>query len=253
MYRGFYTLTSGMFTQQTNLNTISNNMANMSTPGYKKDRLAMTTFEEMLISRTGNMDKSNTVSLNGSATMIMVPDITVTDYTQGIMEETGRIFDFSINGEGFFEIQTPGGERLYTRNGSFTLDDEGYLFLQHIGRVMGDDGQPIYIGNDDFKVNQQGDIMTQDGLIWGRLGIVDFADYGQLRKTDEGMIMNPNPANQIDGNALISWKILERSNVEAIDEITGMITSQRAFQSASQILKMYDSLMEKAVNDIGRP
>lgn len=252
MYRGFYTLTSGMLTQQVNLNTISNNMANMSTPGYKRDRLAMTTFEEMLISRTGNMDKSNTVSLNGSATMIMVPDITVTDYTPGFLEETDRVFDFALTGNGFFEILTPNGDRLYTRNGSFTLDESGYLFLQHIGRVLGNDGQPIYIGNDDFKVNAQGDIMTQDGRIWGRLGIVDFADYGQLRKMDEGMIMNPNAGNRVQGSASVSWKKLERSNVEAADEITGMITSQRAFQSASQVLQIYDSLMDKSSNDIGR-
>ena len=84
----------------------------------------------MLISRTGNVDKSGTVPLNVSS-KIRVPDETVTYYDRGALDTTGRALDFALLGDGFFEIQTPENLMVYTRNGSFTLDDQGYLYLQH--------------------------------------------------------------------------------------------------------------------------
>lgn len=259
MYRGFYTLTSSMMTQQVNLNTISDNMANASTPGYKKHTLATTTFEEVLIDRIGNRDKSSQQELNNIA-YIRVPDETVVNYEQGAMDQTGRVFDFALQSDGFFEVETPDGQRLYTRNGSFTLDDEGYLFMQHIGRVMGVISEsdeeaeigPLLLGTDNINVSRDGVITTEDGQRIGRLRVADFADYTQLQKTAEGMFTNPNADNLQEGSGIIAWKMLERSNVTAIDEMVAMIQSQRALQSASQILKMYDQLMDSAANNIGR-
>jgi len=252
MFRGFYTLTSDMLTQQRRLNVISNNMANAATPGFKKDAIMTTTFGEALAYRTGSIDKRNPAPL-GNVTMMRVVDEKITDYEQGNFDTTGRPLDVALAGPGFFEIQTPGGGTVYTRNGSFTLDEEGYLYLQHIGRVSGSDGGPIMLGTDKVEFKWDGTITYADGTVLDRLRIVDFLDYYPLEKTGEGMFLNEDAANMVELNMPdVRWKMLERSNVNAMDEMVAMITSQRALQSASQILKMYDMIMSKAANDIGR-
>lgn len=250
MLKGFYTLTSGMLTQQHRLDTISNNMTNVSTPGYKKDLLVSTTFREELTSRTGSMDKSNVKALNNTS-MIRVPDEVVTNHEQGAFDLTGRTFDFALSGPGFFQINTPNGQR-YTRNGSFTLDNQGYLYLQPVGRVMGEKG-PILLGTDQFTVDSKGLITLENGKVVDRIRCVDFQDYNQLVKNAEGMLQSNNNANVLNiQNTSIKWKALERSNVKPMEEMVDMMSSQRALQSGSQILKIYDQLMQKAVNEIGR-
>jgi flagellar basal-body rod protein FlgG len=185
--------------------------------------------------------------------MMRVVDEKVTHYEQGGFDLTGRPFDVAIIGEGFFEIQTPGGGSVYTRNGSFTLDDEGYLSLQHIGRIIGDTGEPILLQTDKIQFEPDGAIVHDSGGTLGRLRIANFVDYSQLEKTGEGMFLNLNAANVVEvEQPALRGQTLERSNVNTADEIVAMMVSQRSLQSASQILKTYDQLMAKAANDIGR-
>lgn len=254
MSKGYYALTSGMLTQNRNLGTISNNLANMATPGYKKDTLLTTTFSEELLYRTGNLDKSKTL-LNSDVkpSKIVTGYKTSTDHTQGGFDETERTLDFAINGEGYFQIQKPDGGTAYTRNGSFTIDDGGHLALQHIGRVLGQDGQPITLDTDKITVNGQGTILSEDNQTIGQLGLVNFTNKDALVKVGEGMFQNNDAANLTQQNVGgIIGKTLERSNVDPMKEMMEMMTSQRALQSASQVLKIYDQILSKASTDIGR-
>ena len=246
MFKGFYMAASGMLTQSRVLNTISNNMANASTPGYKGDTLATTTFGDILINRTGNKDKSVYTPLNNSS-MIKTADELVTNYKEGALEFTDRKLDFAISGNGFFQIQTANGENKYTRNGSLNIDGDGYLCLQHIGRVMGENG-PIQLGTDKINVNEEGNIThSETGESLGKIRLVNFTDYTQVQKVDEGMFETRNPLNTVAMEGRLKQGALERSNVQAMDEMMAMMASQRAFQSAGQIVKEYDQLMGKAV------
>ena len=128
MFQGFYNLASGMLTQNRNLNVVSNNMTNMLTPGYKKDTMLSSTFQEDLMSRTGNLDRSNITGLEDTS-MFRSPTFNVTDFSQGAFEPTNQPLDFALEDEnGFFQIQTQ-NDIVYTRNGSFIIDDQGYLAL----------------------------------------------------------------------------------------------------------------------------
>lgn len=246
MFKGFYMATSGMLTQSRVLNNISNNMSNVSTPGYKGDTLATATFEDMLIHRTGNKDKSVSTPLNTSS-MIKTADELVTNYSDGMLEFTERPLDVAVQGKGFFQIQTAEGDTLYTRNGSFNVDNEGYLCLQHIGRVLGTNG-PIQLGTDKINIQEDGSITQSDtGETLGKLNLMDFTDYAQLQKTGEGMFRNTDAANQTAAGGSVTQGAIERSNVVAMDEMLSMMTSQRAFQSAGQIAKIYDELMGRAI------
>jgi flagellar basal-body rod protein FlgG len=221
-------------------------MANASTPGYKGDTLATTTFGDILINRTGNKDKSVYTPLNNSS-MIKTADELVTNYKEGALEFTDRKLDFAINGNGFFQIQTANGENKYTRNGSLNIDGDGYLCLQHIGRVMGENG-PIQLGTDKINVSEEGNIThSETGESLGKIRLVNFTDYTQVQKVDEGMFETTNPLNTVAMEGRLKQGALERSNVQAMDEMMAMMASQRAFQSAGQIAKEYDQLMGKAV------
>ncbi len=248
MFQGFYMATSGMLTQNRNLNVISNNMANVSTPGFRSDKYMATTFHEELMSRIGNKDKSTYVPI-GTTSKIRASEETVTDFTEQYYSPTRSALDFALSGSGFFCIQGAEGT-VYTRNGSFTLDDQGYLYLPTIGRVLGENG-PIQLNTDDITVSSNGTIYDANGTQLGRLRVVDFADYNtQLVKTTGNVFIAPN-GGAVDSDAKVVNKALEGSNVDAVDQMVQMMSSQRALQSSSQVLKMYDTIMGKMVSELG--
>lgn len=241
MFQGYYDLASNMITQNRNLNVISNNMANVSTPGYKMDRLMESTFREEMIYR---YDKEGKTPV-GTVSRMDVADERVTDYSEGGLRETGNALNVGLTGNGFFAVQTNNGI-VYTRNGSFNLDDQGYLTLPGIGRVMGING-PIQLTTDDIGIDTQGNITSADGFQnFGRLQIVDFADYGQLTKITGG-VFQANAQPQAAQNVEVTQRYVEASNVSMAEEMTRMMSSQRSLQSAAQIFRIYDQLIGKAV------
>ena len=132
------------------------------------------------------------------------------------------------------------------------LDDQGYLYLAGQGRVLGQNGQPIYLGTDHITALTDGTIMGPDGRVLGALGVFAFADPAQtLQKTGEGMF-TANTQPQAAGNRIIHHKMIERSNIDLVQQMTEMMTCQRALQSSSQLSKMYDQLMTKTSTELGR-
>lgn len=249
MFQGFYNATSGMLTQNRNLNVISNNMGNVSTPGFKSDKFIATTFREELVSRTGNKDKKNTSPL-GYQSKIRASDLTVTDFTNSAYAPTRNVLDFALSGDGFFCIQTNNGT-VYTRNGSFTLDDQGYLYLPTVGRVLGQNG-PIYLGTDKIRVDSAGRITSENGnRTFGTLQIVDFQNYDtQLVKTNGNVFIAPG-GGAVASDAKVVNQALESSNVDAVEQMVNMMGGQRALQSSAQVMKMYDQLIAKMVSQLG--
>lgn len=247
MFKGFYGLTSGMLTQNRNLNVISNNMVNVLTPGYKKDTYLSGTFKEEMFVRSGNKDRSSQPQI-GNTSMIRASYGTQVDYTQGSYKETGGNLDFALTDKGFFQIQTADGLK-YTRNGCFMVDNDGYLAVSGVGRVMGAGG-PISMTTTDISVTADGEIYDADGTLMDKIRVVDFDDYSQLTKEDQNMFTSQTPAMNSDTKMI--WKSLESSNAEPVEQMTAMMTSQRNLQSSAQVLKMYDQLMGKVTTEIGR-
>lgn len=250
MFKGFYDLSSAMLTQTRNLDVVGNNMSNTATTGYKADRYADTTFDEVMRSQIGNKEKQPQ-ELGTTTSYITALDEVYTDHSQGALQSTGLPLDFGLEGDGYFAIQTGGG-RLYTRNGSFMLDDQGYLSLAGQGRVLGRNGQAIYLGTDKITASSDGTIYTEDGQMLGQLGLFTFADPAQdLQKVDEGMFTAAGQP-QLSDNTVVHHEMIERANTDLVQQMTELITCQRALQSASQLSKMYDQLMSKTATEIGR-
>lgn len=248
MFKGFYNLTSGMLTQQRNLNVIANNLTNVSTAGYKAETYTSSTFDEVLYSRVGNEEKDYTEL--GTVSYIRATSEIYSDFTQGTVERTGLPLDFAIQGEGFFAVQNADGEISYTRAGEFTLDEEGFLCLGGHGRVLSVDEQEILLITDKVHGDENGNIYLDNGGLMGRLGVFTFEDNAQLERNELGMFTGEGA--QLNEAPSVLWGYVERSNVNMVDQMTEMLSSQRALQSAAQITKMYDDLMSKATSDVGR-
>lgn len=247
MFKGFYNLTSGMLSQGKRLDVIANNMANVATAGYKSDTYIDSTFREYMVSRVGNRDKSNPAEI-GPASYILAPSRLYTDFTQGPLEETGMPLDFAIEGDGFFAVQTGNGV-AYTRGGSFALDDEGYLCLPDGSRVLDPNGKELSLNTDKIKADDSGGIYTENGQFLGRIGVYSFGDNTKLQRGAQGYFTG-NGAQAATG-VTVHWKTQEQPNLDLIQQMTGMITAQRAFQSAAEVSRMYDQLMTKAATNLG--
>jgi len=248
MSRGFYTLASGMITQQRKIDVSSNNVANLNTAGYKKEQAITSNFGSLLINKYKQNGINEEAEPINNVSLIRAVTENNTIHSQGVLEETGNITDFAIVGPGFFAIDNE-GQVLYTRNGSFNIDEEGYLYLAGLGRVQGEFGD-IYVEKDNFGFLEDGSIIVE-GEIVDKIAVFDFLDYNDLNKYGEGMFISdaePDLAEYL----VIRNKTLERSNVEVTEELTNIISSQRALQTAAQALKIYDSINDKAVNEIGK-
>ncbi len=251
MFQGFYNLTSSMLTQTRNLNVISNNMANVSTTGYKSDKMVINSFEEEMMYRGGDKSMEGAVQI-GEMGKIVYANRNYTDFTVGAVEPSNSNLDMALMSEGFFTIETDDGE-VYTRNGSFSIDDEGYMVINGIGRVMGEEG-PIEIFSDNISVDAVGNVYNgTTGELIDKLSIVTFENYEEdITKGNNG-VYDANAEPVVMENPTIRQKALEGSNVNAVKQMTEMMSSSRTLQSSAQILTMYDELMSKIVNNIGRP
>ena len=249
MFKGFYNLTSGMLTQGKVLDVIANNMTNAATAGFKTDRYTFSTFQDVMWERVGNMDRKYTDL--GNQSWITAPSKLYTDYEQGAIEETGQPLDFAIEGDGFFALETADGERVYTRNGNFSLDDEGYLWLSGFGRVLNANGETMRIVTDQINGDSSGNLFTENGGYLGTIGVFAFEDNGELVKNNYGFFVSQNEGERTT-DVTIHQKWVERANIDLVQQMTNMITAERAYQSAAEVTKIYDDVMRKSTEDVGR-
>ena len=156
----------------------------------------------------------------------------------------------ALDGEKPFSVDGEDGQIAYTRAGSFSLDEEGYLCFPGQGYVLGPDNETIQLSTDKIEADASGRIFDENGGYLGQIGVFAFEDTDQLESNAQGFFTGAE-GTPVE-NPMVYWKYLERSNVDMIRQMTEMLTCQRALQSAAQASKMYDQLMTKAANDIGR-
>lgn len=243
MYSGFYTAASGMLMNQRRLNVISNNMANQNTPGYQAKKLVGTTFEDELLRQQGGKK----VRIGGGAPIAITAEEAI-DFTPGNYKATDRPYDMAINGNGFFTVQGDNQQYL-TRNGNFDRDQEGYLILRGIGRVLGDNG-PIRVANGFFHVGADGTVYGENNNQIGRVRISEPADYDDLVQNDNGTYTANGELRRVYPE--IQQGMLEESNVQVGKEITDAMDVQRAFQSCSKALTIIDQMNQKTASEIGK-
>ena len=243
MIKGIYTSSSGLQYLQLKQEVIANNLANISTTGFKKEGV----FRKTLMEREKILKMNATDFVN-----LEEVDEVRTDYSQGSFNVTSNPFDFAIEGNGFFAVETLNGIR-YTRNGSFILDGDNYLVTTHGYRVLDQNNLPIQIGEGDVFIGDDGSIIV-NGEVVTVLKITDFPEPYNLLKMGDGLfqdLSNAGFAPDFD-TYRIRQGMLEDSNVSAVEEMVKMINTMRDFETNQRAILAQDQTLDRAVNEVGR-
>jgi flagellar basal-body rod protein FlgG len=252
MIRGLYTSTSGMLKEQKKMDMVTNNIANVSTTGFKRDMEVIQSFDEVLTKRINDSNGFEARDTN-IGNMRLGSDIVniYTDFSSGTLMQTDNLTDISFRGNdsAFFVALSESGEELYTRNGCFTIDSEGYLVTQTGEKIVSANG-PIYIGTDNFIVQNDGSIYVE-GQYQDTFKIAEFEDNNELIKYGEGFWKSKETAVTRDFSGGIVQGFIEQSNVNSIEEMVKMIDLLRTYEANQRVLRAHDELLDKAVNQVG--
>ncbi|HOC28608.1 MAG TPA: flagellar basal-body rod protein FlgF [Treponemataceae bacterium] len=262
MVRGWYTGASGMNAQQTRLDAISNNLANVDTTSYKRDISVSKNFPELLLRRLSDdgvyknpFGSADAAPIIGKIGLGVELNELFTDFQQGSFKPTSSKADFALEGKGFFAVETPNGER-YTRNGNFTVGVEGYLMSKEGYPVLGENGR-IFLQDTDFTVNKNGEIWTRpisdsdaDQVLLDRLKLVTFENDRFITKEGSSLYKDSpvsGPAIPAEGKTrpIVSQGFVEASNVNVVTEMVQMIEVNRAYEANQKTVQAEDTMMAK--------
>ena len=242
MLRGLYAAASGLRYQTLRHDVVANNMANATTPGFKRSEVLAQTFEEALLARIG-YSSGHRQALLGAMPRGVAAAETLTDTSPGPLMHTANPMDLAIEGTGFFVVETPVGER-YTRDGSLRVSADGILVNGRGYRILGQAG-PIRVDGGEVIVERDGTLRV-DGRAVGRLRVVDLLDPVQV---GENLFTGTELGEA--GSAVVQG-YLEGSNVNPLEEMVNLLEAFRAYEAVAKVVQAQDEVLAKAVNEVGR-
>ncbi len=263
--KGIYSAVSGAMAQSSRLDTIANNIANVNTNGFKKDRQVFSEYlsayekaDDLIRAPRVPASIESFYDMNGGDNSYVNSAGTYTNFEQGGLRPTGSALDFALEGKGFFEVLTPQGVR-WTRNGGTQLDGQGRLVTKEgfpiLKEGQGDPTQRAFnVTSGNLTVTQRGDVFDGGNPI-GRLAVVDFAKLDDLQKVGNNLyslkdVARSTPMPVEEGR--VHQGYMEASNVNVIEEMTDMITANRVFEAAQHAVKAEDQMDDKLINQVGK-
>lgn len=240
---------------------IANNMANVSTTGFKQTKVLFKDIQEVEIMKLQGkeeIDPSNKDMVAGQLSLGPKIDLLSVDFSQGDLVTTGNTLDLAINGDGFFALEDADQNKYYTRGGNFTLSNDGYLSTVDGKFVLNEQGARIFL--DTQTLEGDGLVVTQDGHItYGTerldtIGITDFEDKSTLVPRDGTLFENIDPTNlgQTPKNINIVQGALETSNANSVQTMIKSIEALRSYEVMTNSLKMTGDTLKMAVTQVGR-
>lgn len=286
MLKGLYTAYTGMLNEQHRMDVLTNNLANSTTNGFKKEGTTSQAFDTVLaykikdLSEPGNLPRPLARSRAVDENELNNPDNedylerrvrrtglnlgvkigeNYVDYSEGPIKETGNQFDLAISDRGFFAVEytNKAGETStkYTRDGNFTMNLQGYLVTQDGDFVLDEDGRRIRMETElPVSIDHNGNI-TQQGDFVATIGLTDFEDYNYLERFGENYFQPIEGAVEADREELESQiyaGYLEMANISVVTEMVNMIALQRQYESNQKVITTYDDTLEQAVSQIGK-
>ncbi|GAB6259870.1 flagellar basal-body rod protein FlgG [Photobacterium sp. CCB-ST2H9] len=255
MHPALWVSKTGLDAQQTNIATISNNLANASTIGFKKSRAVFEDLFYQNINQPGGQSSQDTtlpsgLMLGAGAKVVATQKV----HTQGNTQTTNNAMDMMIEGDGFFQILLPDGNIGYTRNGQFTVNQEGQMvtsgggYLLQPEIVVPEDAVAITVGTDgevSARIRNQ-----QANVVLGQLTTVDFINPGGLEPIGQNLFLPTGASGDpqegvpgLDGFGQIRQSMLETSNVNVTEELVNMIEAQRVYEMNSKVISTVDQML----------
>lgn len=247
---------TGMLAQQLNVDVISNNIANMTTTGYKRQRAAFADLIYQNMDRPGSTssDSGTTVPSGIQLGLGVRPGAVYRMHGQGAIRITENPLDLAITGEGMFQIQMPNGDTAYTRDGTFQINENGEIVT--VQGYLVDPGITIPPDAIDIDINQQGEVLVSlpGQVTMQNLGQIQLANFVNptgleaigdnlyLETEASGAVSTGNPGQ--DEFGALRQGALEQSNVNVVEEITELISAQRAYEMNSSIITTSDEMLQ---------
>lgn len=245
MLKGLYTSAQGLSVLTRQHEVTTNNLANANTVGYKKDYMVAASFPEMLLYRLNDPETQGRDNPVGNIAMGVKVENVCTDYSNGAKRASDNPLAVAIEGDGFFVVNTPQGER-YTKNGEFGMDAEGRVITQDGYTLQGQKGE-IKTANSDFQVDREGRVYS-NGVEIDRLRIASFTT--PLTKEGSSLFKGDNPTEI--ARPVLRQGFVEDSNVQPVAEMINMIEVMRSYEANQKVLQTIDGTLDKAVNEVGR-
>ena len=252
MVKGLYTSYTGLVNQQNRLDVVTNNLANATTTGYKKEGCTTQSFDSVYGIKVKDLTVGGVNENIGKLSLGAKIGETYRDWSNGSFISTSSNYDFALSGEGMFSISFTnklGQEStLYTRDGSFQMNSEGYLVTKDGDFVLGENG-PIQLPTDlsELSVQPTGEIYA-DGQYIDRFALVNFEDYNYVEAYGENLYRAVDGATFTDATATVNQGYLESSNINVVSEMVDMITIAREFESNQKVMTTIDEMLGKMVN-----
>lgn len=262
MHPALWISKTGLDAAQTDISVVSNNLANASTVGFKKDRAV---FEDLLyqnINQPGGRSSADTELpsglMLGAGSKVVATQKT---HTQGNSITTGNALDLQISGRGFFEIQMPDGTLSYTRNGQFTLNDQGQMVTPGAGYVL----QPVITLPPDaqqISISQDGQVSAQlqgqaEPQVLGQLNVTDFINPVGLQPIGQNLFVETAVSGApvqgvpgLEGLGSLLAGSLETSNVNVTEELVNLIESQRLYEMNSKVISSVDQMLGQVIQQL---
>jgi len=254
MLKELYTAALGMLPQQTRLEVMSNNLANASTSGYKRDSV----FERNMIDA-----RAHFYNVKGDAEQDDPPHGSYTDFNNGAMENTENVLDVAIDGKGFFVLQDEEGKQFLSRNGNFRLSKDGNVVATDGKYLMGQEGILNVFseyftpsGNQDgarsvnIKINENGEMFANEMSV-GNLLIADVENPNDLEKVSASTFIvagdNAGLSYIAQDEVMVRQGWLESSNVDVVSEMVQMIELQRMFEAGSKVIHTNNATLENSI------
>ncbi len=254
---GMYASASGMLAESHRHGAISNNLANVSTVGFKKDTAVLRTEPTQLLHRLNDhlmsiggvtSDVAPAIGGRGQGTVI---EAILPSFSQGSLMQTANPTDLTIQGEGFFTVDTARGRR-YTRAGNFALDGRGRLVTQNGDPVLLSSGAQVNVGKRRFEVMSDGTLIL-DGDVAGRLAVVVPENRDLLYKEGDSQFAGA-PGSRFKRSTEFSLLQghLERANVSAVREMAEMLEALRSYEMNQRVLTAQDETLNTLISQVGR-
>lgn len=255
MIDALYISSTGLRSQQEQIDVISNNVANMQTPGFKR---AQVNFAEVAASITPGESVARAASTHGGGSRVASTSL---EFGAGALQPTRGALDLAIDGLGFFELEDASGNRFYTRAGRFRLDDQGYMAAINGMRLVA--GIQIPGTASDIQISTSGEVSallpdSEERVVMGSIDLVTFTSMEGLESQGDNIFRaTPEagpPMSSIageDGTGKLQQGYLEMANVDMIDEMTNLVLAQRAYQLNARVLQASDQILE-TINNLRR-
>jgi flagellar basal-body rod protein FlgG len=242
-----------MTTQMQRMDVTTNNIANVNTAGFKRERVAAQSFTERMAMKIDDpgklrlMDGMRIGQLNHGVFI----DLVHTDFSAGSLRVTSGPLDLALSGPGFFMVHVEGSdgpEERFTRDGMFTLTHENVLVTNNGDRVQGLNGDVI-VPNGEITISETGRVYSNNEYV-DTLRVVNFENPQSLRQTGDNYFRVTDESVQIDFTGRIEQGLLENSNVNVVREMVEMIALARAYEANSRMVQAHDQALQLAVNQI---